>query len=231
MTTLDHILFGYYPYVCLTVFTLGLAYRFEREQYTWQASSSQMLRTKRGFNLASNLFHLGILGLLAGHVGGLLVPASFYHVLGLTDSMHQTMELVMGSLTGLATFVGLTLLLWRRINDVRIRATSSFADLAIAVLLWLTLVVGLATLPYSYETRQTGEYLHALSGWAQGIVMLSSDAVAELTGVPWTFKFHIVCGLTVFLVFPFTRLVHVCSAPLGYLTRRHWQIVRSRQGG
>ncbi len=231
MSTIDQILFGYYPYVCLTVFVLGLAYRFEREQYTWQASSSQMLRTRRGFNLASNLFHLGILGLVGGHVAGLLVPPQLYHLLGVTDSMHQTMELVMGSLTGIATLVGLSMLLFRRVSDVRIRRTSDAGDLIIAGLLWLTLVVGMATLPFSYETRHTGEYLHALSGWAQGIVTLSSAPAALLANVPWMFKFHILCGLTVFLVFPFTRLVHVCSAPLGYLVRRHTQIVRARQGG
>ncbi len=231
MSTVDQILFGYYPYVCMTVFVLGLAYRFEREQYTWQASSSQMLRTKRGFNLASNLFHLGVLGLLGGHVAGLLVPAQVYHLLGVTDAMHQGMELVMGSLTGTATLVGLSMLLVRRVSDPRIRSTGNAADVAIALLLWVTLVVGLATLPFSYETRDSGEYLHALSGWAQSIVTLGSHSVAHLAGVPWTFKFHILCGLTVFLVFPFTRLVHVCSAPLGYLVRRHTQIVRARQGG
>ncbi len=231
MSTVDQILFGYYPYVCMTVFVLGLAYRFEREQYTWQASSSQMLRTKRGFNLASNLFHLGVLGLLGGHVAGLLVPPQVYHLLGVTDAMHQGMELVMGSLTGAATLVGLSMLLVRRVSDPRIRSTGNAADVVIALLLWITLVVGLATLPFSYETRDSGEYLHALSGWAQSIVTLGSHSVAHLAGVPWTFKFHILCGLTVFLVFPFTRLVHVCSAPLGYLVRRHTQIVRARQGG
>jgi nitrate reductase gamma subunit len=145
--------------------------------------------------------------------------------------MHQMMELVMGSMTGVATLVGLTMLLFRRVSDVRIRRTSNAGDLIIAGLLWLTLVVGLATLPFSYETRYTGEYLHALSGWAQGIVTLSSTPATLLANVPWMFKFHILCGLTVFLVFPFTRLVHVCSAPLGYLIRRHTQIVRARQGG
>lgn len=229
MNYLDQVLFGYYPYVCLTVLVLGVAYRFEREQYTWQASSSQMLRTKRGFNLASNLFHLGILGLVGGHVAGLLVPSGVYHALGVSDAMHQGMELVMGSLTGAATLVGLTMLLVRRVSDARIRRTSNVADLLIAFLLWLTLVLGLATLPFSYETRDSGVYLHALSAWAQSVITLQPGAVEALAGVPWMFKAHILLGLTVFLVFPFTRLVHVCSAPLGYLLRRHTQIVRARK--
>jgi nitrate reductase gamma subunit len=73
----DQVLFGYYPYLCLSVFVVGLAYRFEREQYTWQASSSQMLRTGKRFNWASNLFHIGILNLVVGHVVGLLSPLRF----------------------------------------------------------------------------------------------------------------------------------------------------------
>jgi nitrate reductase gamma subunit len=226
---IDQLLFGYYPYIALSVFAVGLAYRFERDQYQRQASSSQLLRTKRGFGVASNLFHLGILGLVGGHVAGLLVPPAVWHLFGVTNAQHQMMELVMGSLAGLSTLVGLSWLLWRRLFDERVRAQGSVADVLIAALLWLTLVVGLCTLPYSYETRDTGIYLHHLSGWAQGILTFQGDSVGHLEGVPWPFKFHIVCGLSVFLVFPFTRLVHVCSAPIGYLLRRHSQIVRSRK--
>jgi nitrate reductase gamma subunit len=229
MTYFDQIAFGYYPYIALTIFVTGLAYRFEYEQYQWQASSSQLLRTNRGFGLASNLFHWGILGLLGGHVAGLLVPPVVWHWLGVTNEQHQLMELVMGSLTGLMTFVGLSWLLFRRLFDERVKAAGSAADTFIAALLWLTLVVGLGTLPFSYETRDSGAYLHQLSSWAQSIVTFEPGAVTHLEGVPWTFKFHIVCGLTVFLVFPFTRLVHVCSAPLGYLLRQHSQIVRARK--
>lgn len=229
MDYLDQVLFGYYPYVCLSVLVLGLLYRFEREQYTWQSSSSQMLRTKRGFNLASNMFHLGILGLVGGHVGGLLVPAAVYHAVGVPDSAHQYLELIMGSLCGGMTFVGLTMLLYRRITDERVRLTSAPSDLLIAILLWCALVLGMATLPFSYETRDTGVHLHALSSWAQRVVTLRPDAVATLREVPWAFKAHMLIGLTVFLVFPFTRLVHVCSAPVGYLVRSYTQIVRARR--
>lgn len=228
MPFIDQVLFGFYPYVCMTVFFFGLLYRFEREQYTWQASSSQMLRTKKGFNLASNLFHIGILGLAGGHVAGLLVPPAIYHALGVPDSAHQYMELILGSIMGSMTFVGLTMLLWRRLTDERIRKTSSTSDLLIAVLLWIALILGFATLPYSYETRDSGHYLHALATWAQSIIVLSPNSVSHLQGIPWPFKMHMVIGMTVFLVFPFTRLVHVCSAPIGYLTRKHAQIVRAR---
>lgn len=229
MNALEHVLFGYYPYLCLIVLVVGSIYRFEREQYTWQASSSQVLRTNRRFNLASNLFHIGILGLVGGHVAGLLVPASVYHFLGVTDSQHQWMEIIMGGAAGTMTLIGLTMLLLRRLTDERIRQTSSIADLLIAIMLWVTLVVGMATLPFSYETRNTGEYLHALSGWAQSIVTLQPGAAELISNVPWMFKMHVLLGLTVMLVFPFTRLVHVCSAPIGYMLRRHSQIVRAKR--
>ncbi len=229
MNAIQYALFGYYPYLCLTVLVVGSIYRFEREQYSWQASSSQMLRTNRRFNVASNLFHVGILGLVGGHVAGLLVPPSVYHFIGVTDSQHQWMEIIMGGMTGTMTLVGLTMLLLRRITDERIRQTSSVADLLIALLLWITLVIGMATLPFSYETRDSGHYLHALSGWAQAVVTLQPGAPELLVDVPWTFKAHILLGLTVMLVFPFTRLVHVCSAPIGYMLRRHSQIVRAKR--
>lgn len=231
MEYLNQALFGYYPYLCLSVLVVGTIYRFEREQYTWQASSSQMLRTNRGFNIASNMFHIGILGLVGGHVGGLLVPAPAYEVLGVTDAAHQKMELVMGSMMGTMTLGGLSWLIYRRVTDERVRRNGSVSDMLIALLLWITLIAGLMTLPHSYETRETGEYLHALSGWAQSILTLRPGAADLLMPVPWAFKLHILLGLTVFLVFPFTRLVHVCSAPIGFVLRSYTQIVRARRAG
>lgn len=226
---IDQFLFGYAPYIALSVFVVGLLYRFERDQYQWQAASSQLLRTKQGFSIASNLFHFGMLGLLVGHVGGLLVPASVWHFVGIPDSTHQMLELVLGCIAGAATFIGLSWLILRRLFDERVRAAGSFADLFIALLLWLTLVLGMTTLPHSYETRESGQYLHQLSAWCQGVLTFESNNVRHLEGVPWAFKLHILLGLAVFFVFPFTRLVHVCSAPIGYLWRRQLQIVRSRK--
>jgi nitrate reductase gamma subunit len=231
MNFLEQLLFGYGPYIALSVFVVGLLYRFEHDQYQWQAASSQLLRTKKGFGWASNLFHFGMLGLLGGHIGGLLVPASVWHFVGIPDSAHQMLELVMGSIAGAMTFIGLSWLILRRLFDERVRAAGSFADLFIAVLLWLTLVIGMTTLPHSYETRESGQYLHQLSSWCQGVFLFEANNVRHLQGIPWTFKAHILCGLGVLFVFPFTRLVHVCSAPIGYLWRKQMQIVRSRKAG
>ena len=226
----EQFLYGLYPYICLTIFVMATIYRFEREPYTWQASSSQMMR-KGNFSWASNVFHLGILGVAGGHVMGLLVPASVFHVLGVPDQVHQMMELFGGGPMGFATLIGLLVLTYRRVFDKRVRRTSDPSDLWIAVLLLLALVFGMATLPESWRTRESGEYLHKLGGWAQNIVVFRpSRALAHLDGVPMVYKLHMLAGMTVFLIFPFTRLVHVCSAPVGYLVQGYYQIVRPAAG-
>jgi len=229
MGYLEQFLFGLYPYVCVVVFVMATAYRFERNPYSWQASSSQMMR-KSNFAWASNLFHVGILAIAGGHVAGLLVPAEIYHLMRVPDDAHQKMELVMGSIFGTAALVGLLVLTYRRVIDRRVRLTSAPSDLWISLLLLLALVLGMLTLGPSFETRDEGVYLHKLSHWAQLIVTLRpTEALGYLVGVPLVFKVHMVAGMTVFLVFPFTRLVHVCSAPVGYLVRSYYQIVRAPQ--
>lgn len=222
----DFVCFDAYPYLCATVFVLGCVLRFRRDPFSWQASSSQMLRP-RGFRTASNLFHVGALALAGGHVAGLVVPGQLNHALGMSDSQHQWMELVIGTVFGTATLVGLSWLLVRRISEPRLRAAGKPGDLGISALLWVTLVLGLATLPSSWVTRGTGENLVHLNAWAQHILLLQPGASAQLAQVSIAFKVHIVLGMTVFLVFPFTRLVHVCSAPIGYLVRTPRQIVRA----
>lgn len=225
MSTLEIFLFGYYPYVVACVFAVGTLFRFRRQPQTWQAGSSQML-SGRGFALASNLFHGGILALLGGHIGGLLVPAHLGHQVGITDAMHQMMEIVMGGLSGCVAWVGLTLLIGRRIREPRVRRASRRGDLGIVLLLWMTLVAGLATLPFSWQTRHEGVWLLTFNHWAQDVIAFRPNAAAHAAQAPFAFKAHLVLGMTVFLVFPLTRLVHACSAPLGYLARTHHQIVR-----
>lgn len=224
LSFLDQFVFGVYPYICLTIFFGATIYRFEKEPYTWQASSSQMMR-KKHFGWSSNLFHVGILNIAVGHCVGLLVPASIFHFFHLPDDAHQLMELWGGGVFGVCTLLGLTVLTYRRVMDGRVRRTSDPSDLPIAILLLMVLIAGLATMPYSYETRASGEYLHALADWAQHIVTLR-PSVHFLADVPGVYKFHMFAGMTVFLIFPFTRLVHVCSAPIGYVLRTSRQIVR-----
>jgi nitrate reductase gamma subunit len=220
-----NVLFVWYPYVCLTVFLLGSLIRFEREPYTWRASSSQILR-KRQLRWGSNLFHVGILFLLLGHTVGLLTPTAVYTQV-MTVETKQLVAVAAGGVAGVICFVGLTMLLHRRLFDVRIRATSSVMDIAILALLWIQLALGLLTLPFSIGHRD-GSVMLILSHWAQGIVTLHPVDARTLQGLDWPYLAHLVLGMTLFLVFPFSRLVHIWSAPVWYVGRRGYQIVRKR---
>lgn len=227
MSTVHGFLFGVYPYICLTVFLLGSLVRFDRDQYTWKSDSSQLLRS-RGMRWASNLFHVGILFLFFGHLAGLLTPHAFYaHFL--EASAKQMIAIWSGGFFGVLCFIGLTMLIWRRICDPRIRYTSHRTDLAILLILWVQLVVGLITLPYSWA-HSDGSTMLILADWAQRILTLRHVDVEVLAGLPWPYLFHIVLGMTIFLLFPFSRLVHVWSgfASIFYLFRPY-QVVRSRR--
>jgi len=221
-----HLLFVWYPYVCLTVFLLGSLVRFDREPYTWRAGSSQMLR-KRQLTWGSNLFHVGILFLLAGHTVGLLTPTPVYTLL-VTVEQKQLIAIVSGGIAGAVCFIGLTMLLHRRLFDARIRQTSSVMDIAILMILWIQLCLGLLTLPLSLA-HSDGSVMLTLSHWAQGIVFLHPVDASTLQGLAWPYLVHLVLGMTVFLVFPFSRLVHIWSAPVWYLGRRGYQVVRTRR--
>jgi len=221
-----HLAFVWYPYICLTVFLLGSLIRFDREPYSWRASSSQILR-KRQLRWGSNLFHIGILFLLLGHAVGLLTPTELYTML-ITVQQKQLTAVTAGGIAGAMCFFGLTMLLHRRLFDERIRRTSSAIDIAILAILWVQLTLGLITLPISLH-HSDGSVMLVLSHWAQGIVFLHPVDAAALDGVPWPYLVHLVLGLTVFLVFPFSRLVHIWSAPVWYLGRRGYQVVRTRR--
>lgn len=221
------VLYAVYPYVCLSIFLLGSLARFERGQYTWKSDSSQLLRAKT-LRWGSNLFHGGVLFLLFGHTVGLLTPHALYVGI-ITAQQKQLLAIVSGGLAGTACFVGLTMLLHRRLTEPRVRATSRPTDLAILAILWVQLSLGLLTLPYSFATRTDAHEMLALAQWAQGIVMLHPDATL-IANVAWPFKVHLVLGMTIFLLFPFTRLVHVWSgfASVAYLFRPY-QLVRARR--
>jgi nitrate reductase gamma subunit len=223
---LDQILFGVYPYIALSVLALGSIIRFDREPYTWRSGSSQLLR-RRQLVLGSNLFHIGVLAIFAGHFVGLLTPVWVWDALGVTHSAKQMLAMVAGGVAGLFALAGGCLLLHRRLTDPRIRRTSSFADIAILVLLMIQLVLGLSTIPVSYQHRDGTEMLKFMN-WAQGVFTFRPGVADYVADTHWIFKAHLTLGLTILLVFPFTRLVHMLSAPVWYLNRRGWQLVRTK---
>jgi nitrate reductase gamma subunit len=225
--SLNYIVFGWYPYLCATVFLVGSVLRFDREQYTWRTGSSQLLR-RRQMMWGSNLFHIGILVIFLGHVVGLLTPIWIFDTLGISHTFKQWMAIMVGGVAGVMCFVGTTLLVHRRLFDPRIRRTSSFGDIAILLLLYAQLIIGLSTIFVSLG-HLDGHEMVKFMNWAQGIVTLQPGASALIADVHPIFKLHLFVGMTLFLVFPFTRLVHMLSAPVWYLGRRGYQVVRSRQ--
>jgi nitrate reductase gamma subunit len=228
MTAYVHqLLYGAYPYVCLVVFLIGSLVRFDREQYTWKSDSSQLLRA-RELRWGSNLFHIGVLFIFFGHLIGLLTPHWAYAWV-ISSGSKQLLAMISGGIAGVLGIAGLTILIHRRIADPRIWSNTRNWDIAIHVLLWLQLALGLATIPLS-AAHLDGAMMERLAAWAQRIVTFRPGAAELLVDVPWVFKTHIFLGLTVFLVFPFTRLVHIWSgfAAVGYLFRPY-QLVRTRR--
>ncbi len=223
---LAYFLFSIYPYICLAVLLLGSLIRYDREPYSWKSDSSQMLRNGQ-LKLGSNLFHYGVLVVVMGHFVGFLMPHGLVMAL-MTPTMHQLLAMVAGGIAGLIAIIGLTIVIHRRMYYRRIRANSRKWDVAIAFMLWFQLLLGLATVPLSAQ-HMDGAMFEQLTRYVQSIVYFQGDSLSHLHGVPWTYKFHILQGFTIFLVSPFTRMVHIWSGigSLIYLIRPP-QIVRKR---
>lgn len=224
---LDFFLFQILPYVALAVLLLGSIVRFDRDPYGWRSKSSQMLRKKQ-LVAGSILMHVGILVILVGHIAGLLTPIQVFDFLGITHGAKQVMAMTVGGIAGVFCFIGLVILLHRRLADPRIRATSSFADIAVLVLLLAQLTLGMATIPVSMQ-HMDGHEMVKFMNWAQHIVTFRPGAAEFVRDAALVFKLHLTLGMVIFIVFPFTRLVHIWSAPVFYVFRRQYQIVRRRE--
>lgn len=222
---LNEFLFGIYPYLCLTVLLLGSLIRFDREPYTWKSDSSQILR-RRELRLGSNLFHYGVLVVIIGHFAGFLAPDWAVDWL-LSPSQHQLLAMVTGGIAGLVAIIGLSILIHRRLADPRIRANSRKWDIAVVLLLWLQLALGLLTVPLSAQ-HMDGAMFMTLVAYVKGIVTLRPGVAVLLAGAPLVYQLHILLGFTIFLISPFTRMIHIWSGAgaLAYLFRPY-QIVRS----
>lgn len=222
-------LYGIYPYIALSVLAIGSIARYERDPYTWKSSSSQLLRRKQ-LIMGSILFHVGVLTIFAGHFVGLLTPIAFWDALGVPHSAKQLLAVVAGGIAGVMALIGGLMLAHRRLADKRVRATTTFADTAIILILILQLVLGLGTIPLSLA-HLDGHEMTKFMAWAFGIFTFDGDAANYIADVHIVFKTHIFLGLTIFLIFPFTRLVHMLSAPVRYLWRPGYQVVRTRKKG
>ncbi len=225
--SMDFFVFGIMPYVALAVLIVGSIARYERDPFTWKSSSSQLLRRKQ-LMWGSILFHVGVLTIFVGHLFGLLTPLWMVEALGISHMAKQVLAVVVGGVAGVAALIGGIILIHRRLVDPRIRATSSYMDITILALLLVQLTLGMLTIIISLQHIDGGEMVRFMM-WAQGIFTFDANAASYVKGAPALFRMHIFLGLVIFILFPFSRLVHMISAPVRYLWRPGYQVVRSRR--
>ena len=224
MTYLHTLVFGIYPYIALVVMVVGTWARYDTAQFTWRAQSTQIL-TKKNMVWASALFHVGILIVFFGHFVGLLTPHFVYEPF-MSAGTKQVIAIVVGGIAGIMALIGGGVLTMRRLTDPRVRASSTFADDAIIVILMIQLALGMLTI-YPTLGHLDGSTMLLLAAWAQGIFTFQFDAASHIADVHWIYKTHMALGLTIFVLFPFTRLVHMLSVPVEYFGRKY-QVVRKR---
>ena len=226
LSWLQIFLFGVYPYIALTIAIIGTWVRFDLSQYSWKSGSTQMLRTKN-MRLASNLFHVGIIVVLLGHLFGMLTPHFLYDRF-ISAGHKQILAVVVGGIAGVFCWFGLVMLMWRRFTDDRISNTSSFSDKLVLVLLFIQLNLGLISI-FTSVKHLDGYTMMNLAGWAQDITILRPwQAAARIEQTDLIYQLHMALGITLIAIFPFTRLIHIISAPVWYFGRRY-QIVREKR--
>ncbi len=213
MSTIDLVGFVAYPYLCLTVFAVGHAYRYATDRYAWNAHSSELIEKSHLF-IGSYLFHFGVLFTLAGHAVGLLIPQTVYDAIGIDSTAHTALAHVVGRVVGTAAFTGALLLLARRLFVRRIRLMSTPSDFA--TLAGLVFVTGVGT----YDVIVGGfNVLDSIAPWIRSILIFQPDP-GLMAGVPLRYKLHILAAFTLLAYSPFCRLIHIWSVPVFYLLRR-----------
>ena len=173
------------------------------------------------------LFHIGVIFIFFGHLVGLLTPHALYEKF-ISAEQKQLVAIIAGGIAGTIGFIGLTMLVFRRLFVERIRATSTKSDIAILLILWIQITLGLLTIPASLSHHDATVMIN-LSEWAQHILTFRANASDYIVETDFIFHLHLILGMTIFLLFPFTRLVHLLSAPVKYITRPY-QVVRSKNG-
>lgn len=220
LTFMDVFLWVIFPYLALTVFVLGHIYRYNTDQFGWSAKSSEFIQKDSLLKWGSILFHYGIVFVFFGHVAGVLIPKGFYDTIGINEHMYHFGAVWIGGLAGVATVIGGLLLTVRRVTNKRVSKNSAKRDLI--TLLWIGVVVVLGftnTIGYT-ATGGDFDYRTTIGPWFRGI--LTFRPMPDLMAIsPIGFKLHIFTGFLLFALWPFTRLVHVWSLPLEYLTRKY----------
>lgn len=208
------------PYLAVATFVVGHAWRWKHDQFTWTARSTQLLES-RWLRIGGPLFHFGLLAVIGGHVIGLLVPESLTESLGIQESVYHAFSATMGTLAGVAMLAGLVILMARRLGNPRVAATTRPMDVAVMALLAVMVVTGMWNTVVENIVNGGYDYRETVSPWFRGLFLLDPDA-SLMTGaaVPISYQLHAIVGWLVFMVWPFSRLVHAWSVPIAYLRRR-----------
>lgn len=206
------------PYVTLTVVALGLWWRYRYDKFGWTTRSSQLYES-RLLRIGSPMFHFGILVVIVGHIIGLVIPESWTNAIGLSEHAYHVQALVLGSVAGFATLAGIALLVYRRRTTGPVFMATTVNDKVMYLVLVLAIIAGLAcTLIGATPVGAEHDYRQTVSPWFRSIWILQprGDLMAM---APLWFHIHAMIALVLFCLWPFTRLVHVFSAPIGYLFR------------
>ncbi|MBD8506791.1 respiratory nitrate reductase subunit gamma [Hoyosella sp. G463] len=205
------------PYIALMSFALGHLWRYRHDQFGWTTRSSQIYET-RLLRLGSPLFHLGLLAVIGGHVGGLAIPKSWTQAAGISDHAYHYLAVIPGTLAGIAVVAGLAILLYRRITVPAVRKATTRGDIAMYTVLVLTIITGMVNTVWENIVAGGYDYRETVSPWFRSIFYLGPDPTL-MEGIPLSFQLHALAALALFTMWPYTRLVHVFSAPVGYLFR------------
>ncbi|MCD0449861.1 respiratory nitrate reductase subunit gamma [Actinocorallia sp. API 0066] len=213
------------PYVAILVFVLGHVWRYRYDKFGWTTRSSELYE-RRLLRLGSPLFHFGILFVLLGHVGGLLIPEAWTDAAGLSETAYHWIAVVLGTIAGVLTISGMAILIYRRrtVGPVFIATTRN--DKLMYLVLAVTILLGLGATFLANVAAGGYDYRHTVSPWFRSVFLLRPDAQL-MAHVPVLYQAHALSAMTLFVIWPFTRLVHVLTAPVGYLTRPYI-VYRSR---
>ncbi|UTT50238.1 MULTISPECIES: respiratory nitrate reductase subunit gamma [Rhodococcus] len=225
--TAGEIFWDVVPYVTLAVVVVGTWWRYRYDKFGWTTRSSQLYET-RLLRIASPMFHFGILVVIVGHVIGLVIPQSWTAAVGLSQHAYHVQAILLGTIAGVSTLVGITLLVYRRRTRGPVFSATTLNDKFMYVVLVAAIVAGLATtLMGSGVVGEEHNYRETVSPWFRSIWVLQprGDLMVE---APFSFRLHALIGLVLFAIWPFTRLVHAFSAPIGYLFRPYI-VYRSRE--
>jgi nitrate reductase gamma subunit len=225
VSALDVVLWIIVPYLAIVTFVLGHIWRYRYDKFGWTTRSSQLYES-RMLRLGSPLFHFGILLVIGGHIFGILVPEAATLAIGIGETAYHAVAVALGTVSGLMTVAGMAILIYRRRVTGPVFSATTRNDKAMYVLLAATILAGLATTVLGNLLGHPYDYRLGVAPYFRSIFYAHPD-VNLITTAPIGFQIHVMLAWILFAAWPFTRLVHVFSAPVGYLTRPYI-VYRSR---